>query len=96
MAGVGEFHVLHLDARRAEGGHQPPRLRDRDHVVQGAVEDQEGSGPRVDPGERRRVRAADGFSGWLLAVRARVSTPDARWDRLLYGIHDVEVFLRST
>lgn len=38
---------------------------------------------------------ADLISRWLLAERAPVSTPDARWDRLLYGIHDVERFLRS-
>lgn len=47
------------------------------------------------PGEAS-VSAADRISRWLLAERAPVSTPDARWDRLLYGIHDVEVFLRST
>ena len=45
---------------RAEDGHKPPRLRDWRHVVRGAVDDQEGSGPRVDPGERRRVAVAFG------------------------------------
>jgi len=30
-----------------------------------------------------------------LRERAPVSTPDARWDRLLYPIHDVETYLRS-
>ncbi len=41
------------------------------------------------------VAAASGTSGWLLAERAPVATPDARWDRLLYPIHDVETYLRS-
>jgi hypothetical protein len=36
---------------------------------------------------------ADELSRWLLAERAPVSTPDPRWDRLLYGIHGVEQFL---
>src|SRR6476659_9813567 len=60
VAGVGEFRVLHLDPGRAEDGHQPPRLRDWDHVVQGAVDDQERGGPGVDPGERRRIAVALG------------------------------------
>ncbi len=37
---------------------------------------------------------ADRLSRWILRERAPLSTPDPRWDRLLYGIHDVEVFLR--
>ncbi len=37
----------------------------------------------------------DQLSRWLLAERAPVSAPDPRWDRLLYGIHDVEVYLRA-
>ncbi|MFI5234785.1 MAG: hypothetical protein ACHQXA_03670 [Gemmatimonadales bacterium] len=41
------------------------------------------------------VTLADELSRWLLAERAPVSTPDLRWDRLLYGIHDVERFLKS-
>jgi hypothetical protein len=40
------------------------------------------------------VLEADRISRWLLAERSPVSTPDARWDRLLYGIHEVEVYLR--
>ena len=36
------------------------------------------------------------FSRWLLAERAPISAPDARWDRLLYGIHNVEEYLRAT
>ncbi len=38
---------------------------------------------------------ADELSRWLLAERAPVSTPDPRWDRLLYGIHGVETYLRA-
>ena len=38
---------------------------------------------------------ADGLSRRLLAERAPLSTPDHRWDRLLYGIHSVETYLRS-
>lgn len=43
-----------------------------------------------DPGTR-----APGISGWLLAERATLSAPDARFDRLLYPIRDVETYLRS-
>ena len=38
---------------------------------------------------------ADLISRRLLAERAPVSTPDPRWDRLLYGIHSVEACLRA-
>jgi hypothetical protein len=41
------------------------------------------------------VAAADRISRWLLAERAPLSTPDPRWDRLLYGIHRVEQALRA-
>ena len=43
-----------------------------------------------DPGTR-----APEVSGWLLAERAPLAAPDARFDRLLYPIHDVEAYLRS-
>lgn len=39
---------------------------------------------------------ADRICRWLLAERAPVSTPDPRWDRLLYGIHSVEQYLRAS
>lgn len=42
------------------------------------------------------LAAAGQISRWLLAERAPVSTPDPRWDRLLYGIHAVEEFLRAS
>jgi len=43
-----------------------------------------------DPG----IQAPE-VSGWLQAERAPLSAPDARFDRLLYPIHDVEAYLRS-
>jgi len=42
------------------------------------------------------VAHADQLSRWLLAERAPVSTPDPRWDRLLYGIRAVEEYLRAS
>lgn len=38
---------------------------------------------------------ASAISQWLLAERAPVSTPDPRWDRLLYGIYGVEQYLKT-
>jgi hypothetical protein len=46
--------------------------------------------PNPDPGTR-----SPEVSGWLLAERAPLAAPDARFDRLLYPIHDVEAYLRS-
>jgi hypothetical protein len=40
-------------------------------------------------------QAADTISAWLMAERAPLGLPDPRWDRLLYGIHSVEQYLRS-
>jgi hypothetical protein len=45
--------------------------------------------------ENGSTERADAISRWILAERAPVSTPDRRWDRLLYGIHSVEQYLRS-
>lgn len=41
------------------------------------------------------VTQATALSAWLARERAPVSTPDARWDRLLYSLHDVEMYLKS-
>lgn len=50
---------------------------------------------RVEAAEGPATLAlADEASRWLLAERVPLSTPDARWDRLLYGVHDAEMFLR--
>lgn len=38
---------------------------------------------------------AGALSAWLVAERAPLSAPDARWDRLVYPIHDVETYLRA-
>jgi hypothetical protein len=38
---------------------------------------------------------ADQLSRWLLSERAPLSAPDGRWDRLLYGVHSVEAYLRA-
>jgi hypothetical protein len=41
------------------------------------------------------VAQAGSISSWLLAERAPLASPDARWDRLLYPLHDVETYLRT-
>ena len=41
------------------------------------------------------VALAPAVSAWLLRERAPLATPDRRWDRLLYAIHDVETYLRT-
>jgi hypothetical protein len=38
---------------------------------------------------------ASRVSAWLMRERAPLATPDRRWDRLLYPIHDVETYLRA-
>jgi hypothetical protein len=42
------------------------------------------------------TEAADRISRWIMAERAPVSAPDRRWDRLLYGIHRVELYLQTS
>jgi hypothetical protein len=50
---------------------------------------------RVEAAARPETLAmADSISRWLLAERAPVSA-DQRWDRLLYGIHSVEQYLKA-
>ena len=41
-------------------------------------------------------RRADEVSRWILAERAPLALPDARWDRMVYGIRDCEEYLRAT
>ena len=51
------------------------------------------SPPRIDVGaigER-----ADVVSRWILAEAAPLAMPDARWDKMVYGIRDCEEFLRA-
>lgn len=38
---------------------------------------------------------ADTVSSWVLAERTPLALPDARWDRMAYGIRDCETFLRA-
>jgi hypothetical protein len=47
------------------------------------------------PASEATLSAASGISAWLLRERAPLATPDARWDRLLYPIHDVESYLKA-
>ncbi|HEX4628258.1 MAG TPA: hypothetical protein VH137_05645, partial [Gemmatimonadales bacterium] len=41
------------------------------------------------------IALASAVSRWLGRERAPLATPDRRWDRLLYPIHDVETYLRA-
>lgn len=38
---------------------------------------------------------ADAISSWILAEAAPLALPDARWDKMVYGIRDCEEFLRA-
>jgi hypothetical protein len=40
-------------------------------------------------------RTADEISRWILAEATPLSMPDARWDKMVYGIRDCEEFLRA-
>jgi hypothetical protein len=42
------------------------------------------------------TRRAGDVSRWILAERAPLALPDARWDRMVYGIRDCEEYLRAT
>jgi hypothetical protein len=50
---------------------------------------------RVEVAAAHDFTVADQVSAWLLAETTPLSLPDARWDRLLYPIHDCEEFLKS-
>jgi len=41
------------------------------------------------------VALASAVATWLMRERAPLATPDRRWDRFLYPIHDVETYLRA-
>ena len=41
------------------------------------------------------IAEADRVSRFLMAERSPLSAPDARWDRLLYGVRDVERYLAA-
>ena len=38
---------------------------------------------------------ADTISRWILAESSPLAMPDARWDKMVYGIRDCEEFLRA-
>jgi hypothetical protein len=38
---------------------------------------------------------ADEVSRWVLAETAPLALPDGRWDKMVYGVHDCEEFLRA-
>ena len=71
------------------------RLRDprgtRSDVGSGARRDREPpSATSATIGDR-----ADEVSRWILAEVAPLALPDARWDKMVYGIRDCEEFLRA-
>ena len=41
------------------------------------------------------TRRADDVSSWVLAEALPLAVPDARWDKMVYGIRDCEEFLRA-
>lgn len=49
-----------------------------------------------DAGQSARIGAlADERSRWLLAEVSPIALPDARWDKMVYGVRDCEEFLRA-
>jgi hypothetical protein len=46
-------------------------------------------------GDRTVGERADAVSRWVLAETAPVALPDARWDKMVYGVRDCEEFLRA-
>lgn len=47
------------------------------------------------PRGARILGMIDEISRWLLAERAPLSLPDARWDKMIYPIRDCELFMKS-
>ena len=45
--------------------------------------------------DQSTVASASGVSGWLVRERTPIASPDPRWDRLFYPIHDVETYLKA-
>lgn len=50
---------------------------------------------RTDLALASTTARADEVSRWVLAERAPLALPDARWDRMVYGIRDCEEYLRA-
>jgi hypothetical protein len=49
----------------------------------------------LSPDARSLASRADLVSGWILAESLPLSVPDARWDKMVYGIRDCEEYLRA-
>ena len=47
------------------------------------------------PDHASSVASANLVSQWVMAEKAPIAAPDARWDRLLYPVHKVEDYLRA-
>ena len=71
------------------------RLRDPEghDPMWGLVRVEIASPPRIDVGAIGDT--ADTVSRWILAEAAPLAMPDARWDKMVYGIRDCEEFLRA-
>jgi len=65
-------------------GHDPMWGLVRVEIANPAPIDADGVGPM-----------ADHISLWILAEATPLSMPDARWDKMVYGIRDCEEFLRA-
>ena len=49
-----------------------------------------------DPQDMDRIGArADAVSRWILAEASPLALPDARWDKMVYGVRDCEEYLRA-
>ena len=46
-------------------------------------------------GDRAVTERADQISRWVLAEVSPLALPDARWDKMVYGVRDCEEFLRA-
>lgn len=77
---VASWYLRVRDAR----GHDP---------LWGLVRVEISEPPRADAGMLRQ--RADDVSRWVLAEALPLAVPDARWDKMTYGIRDCEEFLRA-
>jgi len=41
------------------------------------------------------ISRADEISRWVIAEGSPLSLPDGRWDKMSYGVHETEEFLRA-
>jgi len=65
-------------------GHDPMWGLMRVEIAPPSPIDRDSIGPR-----------ADQISRWILAEASPLAMPDARWDKMVYGIRDCEEFLRA-